>query len=456
MPPTKPAGIRNKNYLNVKNGSSPWKDASGKKSKTDSRGHAIFTNPAYGIRAGILLLKRYYFTHKRRTIAEILARWAPATDTVGSLPGAPPNSPLEYSTFVAGRMGISFNEGLDIFKSDKSIGNIARLKALFYAMAEFEIGNGFKVPDKEFYAGLELVQPGISLDGTKLSSNVADPTAKTTVLKKLELEGSVGRRDKGAVNIKEDVEIVQEMLRHASMILDDPQVDPGDIDGEIHSDASISRTVQGIVAFQSRFLTTPDGIIDVGGRTWRELLIIFEGSEDDVSPSGRSGNPEFFFPFKEVPSKSWTSGMRRFGSRRGKGRRVHAASDLYFPAGTIIHAITDGIVVRGSYHFYFDTYAIEIDHGSFLARYGEIQRLAFVSKGDRVKAGQKIAKVGHLVGVRVPSDMLHLELYDKSASGPLTVSAAAGKRDRNGKPFMRRKDLIDPTSKLNKWKNNLP
>ena len=79
-----------------------------------------------------------------------------------------------------------------------------------------------------------------------------------------------------------------------------------------------------------------------------------------------------------------------------------------------------------------------------------------VRAGDRVRAGQRIAKVGHLVGITVPSDMLHLELYDNTAHGPLTVSASEGKVAPNGRPFMRRGDLIDPTPKLNIWKNNLP
>ena len=47
------------------------------------------------------------------------------------------------------------------------------------------------------------------------------------------------------------------------------------------------------------------------------------------------------------------------------------------------------------YPFYAKTFAIEIDHGAFLARYGEVQETAFVRKGDHVVAGQPIAKVGH-------------------------------------------------------------
>ena len=135
MSPTVAAGIRNKNYLNVKNSKPPYIDAGGKKSKTDSRGYAIFTDPAYGVRAGILLLRKYFFTHKLRTIAEILARWAPETDAIGTLPDAPKNTPLAYSTFVAGRMGIDYNDKLDIFNANKTIGNISRLRSLFFAMA---------------------------------------------------------------------------------------------------------------------------------------------------------------------------------------------------------------------------------------------------------------------------------------------------------------------------------
>ena len=103
--------------------------------------------------------------------------------------------------------------------------------------------------------------------------------------------------------------------------------------------------------------------------------------------------------------------------------------------------------------FIAQTFALEVDHGDFLARYGEIQAKTTVKQGDKVRAGQQIAMVGHLVGIQVPSDMLHLELYDKSASGPLTITdTARSKKRSDGIPFMRRKDLIDPTASLNKWR----
>ena len=52
--------------------------------------------------------------------------------------------------------------------------------------------------------------------------------------------------------------------------------------------------------------------------------------------------------------------------------------------------------------------------------------------------------------------MLHLELYDKSAQGQLTVKGKQTARTADGVPFMRRKDLINPTDKLNQWRDNLP
>lgn len=146
------AGIRNKNYLNCKGRG--WKGQTG----NDSRGHAIFKSPEWGIRAGIVLLRTYWFTHRLRTIAAILSRWAPSSDTVGSIKGAPPNSPREYSAFVSRRMGgISPTAPLSLFKPDRRLDDFRQLKQLFEAMAAYEIGGGFDVPDQEFEKALYLV-----------------------------------------------------------------------------------------------------------------------------------------------------------------------------------------------------------------------------------------------------------------------------------------------------------
>lgn len=276
------------------------------------------------------------------------------------------------------------------------------------------------------------------------------------------ISSSVGRWSKGAINQKDDVETVQNMLRTAAMILNEPRVDPNAIDGSINHTEENSDTIKAIEAFQARFMNAPDGVIGVGQRTWQELMTTLEGTDDDTEADEDTGpgtsvtppvDAEFFFPFDKLPHVNWTEDIRRFGARRDGGARAHGGCDLYFPEGTVIHAITSGTVTRGPYEFYLGTYALEIDHGTFVARYGEIQQSTFVRRGDSVTGGQRIARVGNLDGII--NSMLHLELYDKSASGQLTVTNNQTARTASGKPYMRRRDLIDPTSKLNVWKNNL-
>ena len=285
-----------------------------------------------------------------------------------------------------------------------------------------------------------------------------------------QISKSVGRKSRGAVNLPADVETVQNMLRLAAMIQNQPQLDPGGVDGTIDAvNESNDDTVQAIEAFQSRFMNTPDGVINVGRRTWNELIEVLEGSDVDEGVEEETGpsidtstvttpaaDGQFFFPFKEkdFPTQNWVEGMRCFGAKRNNGNRAHAGCDLYAPVGTTIHAIAAGIVTRGPAAFYDGTYALEVDHGAFLARYGEIQKDAMVKAGDRVKAGQPIAKVGKLRSMKI--SMLHLELYDKSATGPLTVTNNTTKRTAKGIPFMRRRDLMNPTEKLNQWKSNRP
>jgi murein DD-endopeptidase MepM/ murein hydrolase activator NlpD len=268
-----------------------------------------------------------------------------------------------------------------------------------------------------------------------------------------EISGSVGRWENGARNLQADVRTVQRLLKTAAKTLEAPEIDPKDVDGKISRPSATSETVNAIEAFQSRFTGSVDGAIAPGSETWTALLGAVAKMPDDQE--NVSGTSQQFFPFPTVPAQSWEKSPLAFASPRAGGARLHAGCDLYFPKGTPIHAIADGVVIRGPYAFYCETFALEIDHGSFLARYGEIQSKTEVTSGATVHAGQKIASVGHLVGIQTHSDMLHLELYDKSASGSLTVASDSGSAMKNAVPFMRRKDLIDPTLKLNQWRENL-
>ena len=343
-----------------------------------------------------------------------------------------------------------------MFDEEGHIGDLGQLKAVFFAMASYEIGEvdgkQFKVPERDWVAGLELVETGLKTAGTE-STDVAVHVPETGMLAP-KISASVGAYEQGAVNKTADVETVQALLREAAMILGNSALDPGGIDGAIAEKAKDSDTVAAIVAFQRRYFNKPDGLIEKGGRTWRELLAVVNGGAQTMEETLSTAGVEYF-PFMDLPSVNWTDSPRKFAAARKNGR-AHAGCDLYFPEGTVIHAIADGTVMRGPYPFYAETYALEVNHGTFTARYGKIQAEAMVRVGERVRAGQPIARVGHLVGISVPSDMLHLELYGNTEHGPLSVSASLGAVSSDGRPFMRRKDLMDPTPKLNVWKNNRP
>src|SRR5437868_5386459 len=269
-----------------------------------------------------------------------------------------------------------------------------------------------------------------------------------------EISASGGRWEKGARNLQEEVRTAQGLWKTSAEIGEAQKIDPKAVDGRISRPPGTSDTVEAIEAFQSRFTSAVDGVIAPGSQTWAALVGV--AAKLLTTPENVLDVSQWLFPFPTVPAESWEERPRAFASPRAGGARLHAGCDLYFPKGTPIHAIADGVVTRGPYSFYCETFALEIDHGAFVARYGEIQSKTEVSAGAIVKAGQKIAVVGHLIGIQVPSDMLHFELYDKSLSGPLTVASDSGSATKNGVPFMRRKDLIDPTLKLNQWRENLP
>ncbi|MRG95567.1 peptidoglycan-binding protein [Polyangium spumosum] len=213
-------------------------------------------------------------------------------------------------------------------------------------------------------------------------------------------------------------------------------------------------TERAVRSFQRRQGLVPDDGI-VGPKTWAALM------QKKSTPVGTSVRDTPIitgsecFPLSKLPTSNWTSPPRSFGSRRSGGARAHAGCDLYASLGTWVHAIADGEVILGPYPFYCETYALEVHHGSFVIRYGEIQKFTTVKQGDKVKAGQRIAKVGHLVGIKVPSDMLHLEMYKGDVSGPLT-QRSGGAKTESGASYQRRADLMDPTAHLHRWSSNLP
>lgn len=145
------------------------------------------------------------------------------------------------------------------------------------------------------------------------------------------------------------------------------------------------------------------------------------------------------FPLKFVPVESYHESPRRFGASRAKGTRLHAGCDLYAPIGTPVFAVAAGTVLA-VYEFYLSSWAVEVDHGDFIVRYGEVKKEVGpgIAKGAPVMPGVQIGQVGALKGLKL--SMLHFEMYAGTAKGALT--------DRSNPPYQRRSDLIDPTAWL--------
>ena len=73
-----PRGVRNCNPLNIRlTKNAKWAGLA--KEQTDGA-FCQFASMTYGWRAAFILLRKYYFTYKLRTIRSIISRWAPPED----------------------------------------------------------------------------------------------------------------------------------------------------------------------------------------------------------------------------------------------------------------------------------------------------------------------------------------------------------------------------------------
>lgn len=120
----KPRGIRNNNPLNIRIGN-VWLGEV--KENTDGE-FEQFTSMIYGLRAAIVLLRRYICHYHLNTIAQIVSRWAPGSE----------NNTRLYINFVSERLGIADDTPLDFY--DKST-----ICSLVGAMAYYECGSSIPI-----------------------------------------------------------------------------------------------------------------------------------------------------------------------------------------------------------------------------------------------------------------------------------------------------------------------
>jgi hypothetical protein len=69
-----PRGIRNRNPGNIRRGRDRWKGLA--PAQTDPT-YFVFEAPVWGIRAMAVILRNYQKRHSLKTLARIIARWAP-------------------------------------------------------------------------------------------------------------------------------------------------------------------------------------------------------------------------------------------------------------------------------------------------------------------------------------------------------------------------------------------
>jgi hypothetical protein len=108
------------------------------------------------------------------------------------------------------------------------------------------------------------------------------------------ISDSVGRWEKNAQNLPEDVKTVQRLLETASQKLQASDLDPKGVDGLIARPPRNSNTVNAIEAFQSRFNISIDGLVEPGGQTWQALLQAGSPAADPSHPFRNDDFPQTY------------------------------------------------------------------------------------------------------------------------------------------------------------------
>jgi murein DD-endopeptidase MepM/ murein hydrolase activator NlpD len=100
-----------------------------------------------------------------------------------------------------------------------------------------------------------------------------------------------------------------------------------------------------------------------------------------------------------------------FGHRSnpiGKGHAFHRGIDLAAPVGTPVYAVAAGTVIRASSDRTYGNVVVINHHNGYKTLYAHNSKLQ-VKAGERVKAGQQIAKVGSTG--RSTGPHLHFEIH---------------------------------------------
>jgi len=96
-----PRGIRNRNPGNIRRSGDRWKGLAPLQSDP---AFFVFDAPLWGIRAMAVILRNYQRRNGLKSVAQIIARWAPADE----------NDTAGYITAVSREMGVGARQRLDL------------------------------------------------------------------------------------------------------------------------------------------------------------------------------------------------------------------------------------------------------------------------------------------------------------------------------------------------------
>jgi murein DD-endopeptidase MepM/ murein hydrolase activator NlpD len=158
---------------------------------------------------------------------------------------------------------------------------------------------------------------------------------------------------------------------------------------------------------------------DIGQRLAQRAALIDAAEADGATDAHVVGDEVFVRP----TLGSFTSG---FGGRWGV---FHYGIDIASPIGTPIYAVTDGVVEDAGPASGFGLWVVLRHADGTSSVYGHVNRM-FVTKGEKVSAGEQIAEIGNRGQSTGPH--LHFEVWaaDGTKINPLPWLAAHGIRVR--------------------------
>lgn len=154
-------GVINLNPFNIKDLSpaskpDPW---IGQRDR-DAQMHAMFWDVACSARGLLRILFTFGRKHKLRTLNQMMGRWSPENDTLGSIAGTAHNNPNAAAAYIAKRLGIDPDQELDLFDADGKIlyGKRNMIIKGMQALIEYECGPDIVYDEATFTRGCALYE----------------------------------------------------------------------------------------------------------------------------------------------------------------------------------------------------------------------------------------------------------------------------------------------------------